>query len=101
MKIICPSCKHVFEEAEAIVKPRKEIYKWYEISSNVTLCPNCRNRFEVDISIPTLIFLIIVFGILIFFANSKYNLAVGLIMLALFFLVKKFKRIFVVIKKVN
>ena len=101
MKIICPHCNNEFEEADAIIKPRKEKYKWYEFSGKVSLCPACNNRYIVDISIKGLIFIFTIFPIIIFCANSNYNLAAIAIALFAVIVVKVFRQKLVVVKGVN
>ena len=101
MKITCPHCKYEFDQAEAIIKPAKEKYKWYEFSGNVSLCPNCKNRYVVDISIKGLVIILPIFIILFYCVNSNYYLAAMAITIITAITIKVFKHNLVVVKSVS
>lgn len=50
MEIMCPHCHKPFKGSEAIIRPRKEKYKWYEFSGSYSYCPNCSKRYQSDIT---------------------------------------------------
>ena len=101
MIIICPHCNNEFEEAEAIIKPRKEKYKWYEFSGKVSLCPNCNKRYIADASKMGLVFIFTVFATLLFCVTSEYNNAAMVIELLSVVIIKLFRKHLLKVKGIN
>jgi len=101
MKIICPHCKKEFNETDAIIRPRKEKYKWYEFSGKVSVCPNCNNRYIADISKTGLVFVFTVFAVLLFCVVSEYNNTAMVVALISAATLKLFREHFLIVKGVN
>jgi hypothetical protein len=59
MKIKCPHCQSAFNPKEAILKSRKEDYRWYEFSGNNSFCPLCEKQYQADISKVGMVWLLV------------------------------------------
>lgn len=51
MKITCPHCQAEFDAQDAIVRPRKDRYRWYDFSGSNTFCPRCDKAYLADITV--------------------------------------------------
>jgi len=89
----------MFDVKKQIIRPAKEHYKWYEITTSHTFCPACNQRYQSDISPLGILFVAVVMSLLsvgIYIDNSVFVI-LAIVLTGVF--VNLFKNILINVKK--
>jgi len=99
MKISCPYCKEMFDVKNQIIKPAKEHYKWYEITTSHTFCPACNQRYQSDISPLGILFVAMVMALLFVGIYTDNSILVILAIILTGVFINLFQKILISVKQ--